>query len=117
MDHHQHPPPCGRLILILDEEPFSPSLRILRRLLHHLDAAPEVTLLAGPHRRAVLAALRHDHRGVVYNTTDELLMAEAIDFLPWRHIYAVAAGRVWMLSPHTPAMPSKWDEPLPSCAG
>ncbi len=99
MPHPHDTPPCGRLILVLDDAPYAPSLAVLRRLLQHMERHPDITLLAGPHHRAVAAAMSHDDRRIVYNTHDELTFPEALGFLPWRHIYAVAHGRLWNLAP------------------
>jgi hypothetical protein len=85
----------GRLVLVLDARLDMAGRMALQRLMGRLMANPEVTLVAGLHRRAVLAAQRQANGEIFYNTTDHVPLAQAASWLPWREVWLLYGGMVW----------------------
>lgn len=87
-------PPIGRLVLVMERHLTAASKGTLRNLLADGWQKDEVTWVSGLSRASAFEAGKDD--AIFYNR-DFVSPEQAVQLLPWREVWLVAAGRVWKL--------------------
>lgn len=94
MDKHAGDATIGRLVLVMERQLSDATKGTLRALLAKWWQKDEVTWVSGLSRASVFEA--GENNGVFYNR-DFVSPEQAVQLLPWREVWLVAAGRVWKL--------------------
>jgi hypothetical protein len=85
----------GRLVLVFEKQLSDASRGTLRGLLAHMWKGNEVTWVAGMSRASALQA--GVEGGNIFYNRDFIAPEQAVQLMPWREVWLVAAGKVWKL--------------------